>query len=132
VILKRDQSVRKGASTRVRAIQQHDGDDWVFIEGSETGIPMNQIIIEKKGADSPPGNVTPPRLAEEKRPPPPGMKEEKNFLDEGEAVLIWPENLSAESVQDLEYWLTRILNKAKRRAGVKEVNWRGQPARIKE
>jgi hypothetical protein len=40
--------------------------------------------------------------------------------DEGEATLIWPENLSPESVQDLEYWLTGILNKAKRRAGVKE------------
>ena len=29
-------------------------------------------------------------------------------------------NLSAESVHDLDYWLTGILKKAKRRAGIKE------------
>ena len=33
-----------------------------------------------------------------------------------------PENLSAESVHDLDYWLTGILKKAKRRAGIKEDN----------
>jgi hypothetical protein len=59
-----------------------------------------------------------PRLAEEKRAPQPGLKEEKNSLDEGEAVLIWPEQLSADKVRDLEHWLKGILRKAKRRAGV--------------
>jgi hypothetical protein len=47
-------------------------------------------------------------------------KKIKNSLDEGEAVLIWPENLSADSVHDLEYWLTGVLQKAKRRAGIKD------------
>ena len=46
------------------------------------------------------------------------MKEEKGSLDEGEAVLIWPESLSAESVHDLEYWLKGVLKKARRRAGM--------------
>jgi hypothetical protein len=102
---------------RVRAVQQHEGQDWVFIEGSETGILMGQaVIVEKKVGEMP--SVIPPRLAEEKRDPQPGMKEQKNSLDEGEAVLIWPENLSAESVHDLEYWLAGILKKAKRRAGI--------------
>jgi len=78
---------------------------------------MTQVIVEKKAAELPPG---PPRLPEEKRILQPGMKEEKNSLDEGEATLIWPESLSAESVSDLEYWLTGILNKAKRRAGITE------------
>ena len=53
----------------------------------------------------------PPRLAEEIKPPLPGMKEE-NSLAEGEAILIWPETLSANSVRDLEYWLKGILQKA--------------------
>ncbi|MGC1511407.1 MAG: hypothetical protein WA797_00620 [Acidimicrobiales bacterium] len=33
---------------RVRAIQQHEGADWVFVEGSEAGIPMNQTVLEQK------------------------------------------------------------------------------------
>jgi hypothetical protein len=113
-----DGALQLEKAARIRAIQQHEGKDWVFIEGSETGIPMTQIVVEKKAAEGPPSGGTPPRLPEEKRAPQPGMKEEKNSLDEGEATLVWPENLSPESVQDLEYWLTGILNKAKRRAGV--------------
>jgi hypothetical protein len=37
-----------------------------------------------------------------------------------------PENLSAESVHDLDYWLTGILKKAPRRAGIKEGRRGGQ------
>ena len=81
---------------------------------------MTQVVIEKKATELPPLGTTPPRLPEEKRAPQPGMKEEKNSLDEGEATLIWPETLSADSVHDLEYWLTGILKKAKRRAGIKD------------
>ena len=102
---------------RVRALQEHEGQQWVFIEGSETGIPVAQIVVDKKAAEVPPV-VLPPRLAEEKRAPQPGLKEEKNSLDEGEAVLILPEQLSADSVRDLEYWLKGVLRKAKRRAGI--------------
>lgn len=49
-----------------------------------------------------------------------GFKEEKNSLDEGDAVLIWPENLSEDSFRDFEYWLKGVLKKAKRRAGIKD------------
>jgi hypothetical protein len=75
------------------------------------------VRIEQKGTGL---AVVPPRLPEEKVVLGPGMKEEKNSLDEGEAVLIWPETLSADSVRDLEYWLTGVLQKAKGRAGIKE------------
>jgi hypothetical protein len=104
----------------LRAIRDYEGQQWAFIEGTETGFPMSQVIVEQKGAGAPPGGTIPPRLPEDKPPPKPGMKEEKNSLDEGEAVLIWPENLSADSVRDLEYWLEGILRKAKRRAGITE------------
>lgn len=103
---------------RVRAIKTHEGQDWVFIEGSETGVRMDQIQVQQKGQPALAG--TAPILSEERRQPVAGMKEEKNSLDEGEAVLIWPENLSADSVRDLEYWLTGVLQKAKRRAGIKK------------
>lgn len=31
---------------RVRAVQQHEGADWVFVEGSATGIPMLEVTVE--------------------------------------------------------------------------------------
>jgi hypothetical protein len=37
-----------------------------------------------------------------------------------DSLMVISENLSAESVHDLEYWLNGILKKAKRRAGIKE------------
>jgi len=33
---------------RVRAVQEHDGAMWVFVEGSATGIPLNEAIVEKR------------------------------------------------------------------------------------
>jgi hypothetical protein len=32
---------------RVRAVKEHEGSDWVFIEGSETGFPMDQIVLHQ-------------------------------------------------------------------------------------
>lgn len=107
---------------RLRAVRQHDGKPWAFVEGSETGIPMEQIVLQSKGGDG--GPAAPPTLPEDKPPTKPGMKEEKNSLDEGEAVLLLPENLSAASVKDLEYWLQGVLKKAKRRAGLRSPDMR--------
>ena len=52
---------------RVRAIQERDGSDWIFVDGSNTGIPMNEVSIEQKGA----------KVA----PPPPILSEEIKTLD---------------------------------------------------
>lgn len=38
------------APIKVRAVQEHEGQKWVFVEGSETGIPMNEVIIEQKSS----------------------------------------------------------------------------------
>ena len=49
---------------RVRAIREDQGETWVFIEGSETGIPMSQVIVQEKGGGAPAKPpVTPPTLA---------------------------------------------------------------------
>jgi hypothetical protein len=39
-------------------------------------------------------------------------------LDEGTAVLTWPDELSKESVEELEYWLNGIIRRARRKAGL--------------
>jgi hypothetical protein len=55
----------------VRAVQEHDGIQWVFVEGSESGIPMSEVTVERRAsADSPlngGGNgkhTQPPKLPE--------------------------------------------------------------------
>jgi hypothetical protein len=51
-------------------------------------------------------------------PPPPaqGMRQAIFTLDEGDVVLSFPSNLSAEGYKDLEEYLQIFLRKAKRRA----------------
>jgi hypothetical protein len=58
-------SLKSQSAKRVRAVQDHLEQKWVFIDGSEAGIPMDQVRIQQKGtglADKPP--LTPPTLAE--------------------------------------------------------------------
>lgn len=110
-----DGALQLATPAKVRAVKEHEGDFWVFVENSEAGIPMEQVIVEQKAGS--PARSTPPRLpleAESRA----GMLEETTSLDEGPARIVWPENLSEASVHDLEYWLEGILKKAKRRAGI--------------
>ena len=58
---------------RVRAVEVHDGQEWVFVDGETTGIPMNHVIVRDRaevsgvptpptlplGVDSPAGDVSP-------------------------------------------------------------------------
>ena len=48
----------------VRAVQNHDGCKWVFIEGSETGIPMDQVRIKQKAGQAEKLGASPPMLPE--------------------------------------------------------------------
>jgi hypothetical protein len=99
---------------RVRAIQEHDGRAWVFIEGSKAGVPMEQAKLEQKGKGG--GNsVTPPELPEND-PSPLGTRKEVFALDEGDVVLSYPSNLSTASYEELEAYLQLFLRKAKRRS----------------
>jgi hypothetical protein len=66
----------------IRAIQERDGQKWVFVEGSTTGIEMENVQVIKKGDSRPPGGP-PPILALE-----PGWREERLLDDNGEEILI--------------------------------------------
>lgn len=101
---------------RVRAIQDHEGQKWVFVEGSETGIPMEQVKLEQKGEGSAKGEIKPPVLALPDIPPAKGVRKEVFALEEGDVVLTFPDNLSAASFHDLQSYLALFLRKAQRRA----------------
>jgi hypothetical protein len=78
---------------RVRLIDTIDGRQYVAVEGSETGIPMDQVIVQERAAASPPDR---PRFAIEAPKPkveqgttlPEGWKEERLIDDGGEEILI--------------------------------------------
>ena len=114
---------------RISDVQKHEDGNW-FLKVEGTGeyvgqggwIPMSQAIaadVEDIGSvrrDIPQPPQFLPVLPEKELGK--DLIEEKNSLDEGEAILICPKNLSEESVEDLEYWLRGIVRKARRRAGM--------------
>lgn len=81
-------SMQFPAARRVRALS--DDRHWVFVEGSETGIPVHQIEITEKappsGAAAP--STTPPKLPLAEESPASGWEEERLIDDDGELILI--------------------------------------------
>jgi hypothetical protein len=108
-----------------RVVGISDDGLWAFVEGSKTGLPMNELSVRNpKGNPKPEGtspNVPPanPFYKPADAPPlGPGEVEEKKIFDEGSAVLRWPDKLSRESVEDFEYWVKGILRRLRRKAGM--------------
>ncbi|NTE89133.1 hypothetical protein [Agrobacterium rubi] len=74
---------------QVRAIQEYQGQDWVFIDGSESGFEMSQVILQ----DSATFVKTPPRLpidntSEARGVVPDGWSEETLIDDGGDEIRI--------------------------------------------
>lgn len=97
---------------------------WAFVDGSTTGIPVEELMITEsaksvdsvKAEEKSPRGTPPPNPYASKTPS--GSAQEILMLDEGQVVLQWPTSLSQESAKDLEYWITGVLNRARRRAGI--------------
>jgi hypothetical protein len=102
--------------TRVRAITP-DG-KFVMLEGSNTGVPVNELIPEQAPAGVP-GVPTP---AVDFRPQATTGRMQKDIfsLKEGEVVLFWPSPLSEESVQDVTDWLDIVKRKFARAVPAKD------------
>lgn len=100
-----------------------DDGAWLRVDGSSTGIPMTEAHV----VGPPSAPATPPVVRQGMSPPPSGspsaksleqpasMRREVFTLDEGDVVLVFPDNLSAASYEDLEAHLQLFLRKAKRR-----------------
>lgn len=106
------------APTRIRAIQ----DGWVFVDASEAGTPLDQIeVIEKAKPDSGVNVAEPPRLPlpkskEAEEPVIPGMRKARFVLSEGDVTITFPDNLSVDSVEDLDGYWQVFIKKARRDA----------------
>ncbi|MDZ4870189.1 MAG: hypothetical protein SGI91_22940 [Alphaproteobacteria bacterium] len=98
---------------RVRRIFNHEGKMWVQVEGTESGIPMEQTTLQKKQA-APDPTVPIRNIYDDAKSS--IMRKEVFALDEGDVTLTFPDDLSPDSYNDLEGYLKLFLSKAKRRA----------------
>lgn len=104
-------SLKLPGPRRVRAVS--DDGDWVFVEQSETGIPMSEIIVQEKASGA---TKQPPTLPLTEMPPPKGTRKEVITLDEGDVTITFPTDLSSESFGDLKGALDLFIKKMQRRA----------------
>ena len=93
---------------RVRAIREHEGQVWVFVEGSETGVPMAQVQITEAVVGK---GVEAPRLPLEELPA--EWREERLLDDDGEEIFIRykgePSKMRYEFIRDyLDFKIKRI------------------------
>jgi hypothetical protein len=87
------------------------------LEGSDTGIPIGELIREKApaGAATPLPPIPPPQAL-------PGTRTQKDIfsLKEGEVTLFWPSPLSEDSVKDVSDWLEIVKRKFARAVPAKD------------
>ena len=100
---------------------------YVQVEGSQTGIPMDQVskvdppTQHVMGAHIPstaqmfPASVANTGVISVKGGS--SIAREVWAIDEGEAMLVFPSTISAQSVEDIEAWLKLVVTKLKRRSG---------------
>jgi len=115
-----DGALRLERPAAIRAIQEHEGARWVFVEGSETGIPMTELILESKAreearaAPTLPLRAALPRTELERSSE--GMDVDRFTVDEGVVRIEFPKNMGAASVEELDEFFRLFIKKAKRRA----------------
>ena len=116
---------------RVRALSSDQA--WVFVEGSETGLEMENVVVRDPAATFPPQVAIDQVFG--KRPLPPtlplqtaanvstgevgavkGYRSETFDADEGAIKITWPDNLSPQSVEDMQAWVSLLMKRVERRA----------------
>ncbi len=76
---------------RVRAIQEHEGHHWVFVDGEQSGVLMEQVKLVENAATASPNKaqeLTPPILPLDDTALPEGWHEERLIDDSGEEILV--------------------------------------------
>jgi hypothetical protein len=102
---------------RVRALSPDQA--WVFVEGSETGLEMDQVIVKERGhsevqaKDRP---TMPLAKSQEQEEAKPGTRRAIFPLDDGDVTLTFPEGLSTEALTDLDDYLKIFLKKERAKA----------------
>jgi hypothetical protein len=105
-------------AVKVTAIEEKDGQVWVWTDGSEAWTEMGSVVLETKAGKPASAPPPPPTFAQAQEKLEPGVQEDKFSTDEGVVVVRFPDNLSAASIEELSDFFALFIKKAKRRAGV--------------
>jgi hypothetical protein len=112
-----------GNPSPMRVTAVSDDKAWVFVSESQSGLPMEQVIVRDELAPPPPAVMQPPvnpfalkKPQDENIIPPQGHRSEKFDADEGVITISWPANLSTQSVEDMQEWVGLLMKRIERRA----------------
>jgi hypothetical protein len=98
--------------------------DWAFVDGSQTGIPISELsVVDEPVIARPKPPVNPfyqPSKTKDDEPTE-GMAMDRATLDEGAVLLEYPDDLSEESVEELQDWLVGRINRVRRKAGLEKI-----------
>lgn len=97
---------------------------FLFVEGSPTGIPIEEVTVIQQATVTAGTSAAPPQRDQNNFPSMPanlqltrpamGIKQDTFSLDEGQIVLQWPAQMSESSYEDFKDWVELQLRKIKR------------------
>ena len=89
------------------------------VDGSSTGIPMEQVIVEDRPeqASMPPPEAPPAAAGNEPTAPKAGQRKAVFPVSEGDVTFVFPDGMTTEGIEELEAYLNVFLKKEKREAG---------------
>lgn len=99
-----------------------DDGQYVFVEGSSTGLPIGGITVQQQTREAPlaPPQTQPSSQAQSASAERATFKQDVYTLgSEGQVILQWPEKMSQDSYDELVDWVELQLRKIARVAGVK-------------
>lgn len=113
-----------GNAAPMRVTGISDDQAWVFVNESQSGLPMEQVNVKERAAAAPsPSIIQPPanpfaavKQVEEAVEVPKSHRSEKFDADEGVITISWPANLSTQSVEDMQSWVELLMKRIERRA----------------
>lgn len=96
---------------RVRWVSEDGG--WIAVEGSDTGIPMADVIVEQTAPRSvPPIPPAAPQVEAD------DTRKAVFPVEGGDVTLIFPREISSEALQELDQYLSIFLKKERRKTDV--------------
>ena len=91
--------------------------DFVFVPGSDTGIPISEVTVVEQGRDKNPGGQSETSRRNQYRTPEKPMgtiRSTMEFENGIEAVLLRPDKMTREDFEDFQAWIEIMVRRAKR------------------